>query len=469
MTESVTFREPALEAEYRREGFVVAPLLDRREIEHLLAGYRALVPPGDHGLTIDFMRPDRTYMHQIAELIEPVWARHFPELFVDHRPVLTSFITKHPGPTSNMFLHEDRTLVDERHFRSGTLWVPLVDVGPDLDNGGLQLIPKSHLLNEVMAGTDTPELFRPYTEYLEELLQTAAMPAGHALYYDTRTLHASPPNLSSAPREAIVCAVAPRAADLIHVVGTSRRHRRVHRVDEAFFLEVHPHTVRSEEIEERYPVLMEFDDDSRLGPDRVVELLGADRPAGTAGPRRPQPAIAGVRVGERRLPLLHRDLPLRAADLSAPQAVRSPHLDVEQVYGAVGTVAVDRNDDATWTDLVRPLATDVPVAAMVAVDARSRAVIRLAGGPTDEPWMIDVVDVGTCAADLDVGDSSLLLDETMTLEIDPGVAGALRFTNRGVGPLALLLTCTRVPALGLPQATSRARRLGRRLRSVVSG
>jgi hypothetical protein len=270
-----TFRDPALESAYREQGFVVTPLLDATEVDELRAGYEAIIPPGDHGLTIDYMRPDRRAMYEIAALVEPAWARHFPELFADHRAVFTTFVTKHPGEASNMFLHEDRTFVDERRFRAGTLWVPLVDTGPGLNNGGLEVIPRSHLLSDAWSGTDTPELYRPYEDYLRERLVPVAVPAGHALFYDTRTLHASPANLSSNARPSIVCAVAPRAAELIHVMATSERHRRVHRVDEQFYLDVHPHAV-DERVEASYPVIDEFDDDSRLTADDVVAILGPD-------------------------------------------------------------------------------------------------------------------------------------------------------------------------------------------------
>jgi hypothetical protein len=452
---AATFRDPALEATYRDLGFVVMPFLASDEVEHLRAGYRALVPPGDHGLTVDFMRPDRRYMYEILELVEPVLRRHVPEAFIDHRTVLNTFVTKHPGPASNMYLHEDRTLVDERRFRSGTLWIPLVDVGPDLDNGALELIPRSHLLNHTMSGTDTPELFRPYEAYLRGHLRPIAVPAGHALYYDMRTLHASHPNRSSSPREALVCAVAPQAADLIHVIGTSRRHRRVHRVDEAFFLDVHPHAVDSEHLQARWPLIHEFDDNSRLGAEEVTELFTSDpHDDGRLGPLLPTVAPTGIQIGERRLPLLDADLPLSVADLPAAPRLRARGLRVEVGQGSVGAVAVGPDGDgqaAPWSDTLRPLTTSVPVGALLAIDAGSRAIIHLRtrGRPLrrrspERAWSIDLVDVAPGTAELAVAGASMQLDESMCL----GVGGAvtrLEVTNRGSGLVALFLTRTRPP------------------------
>jgi hypothetical protein len=271
-----TLRDEERQAELAVRGVTVLPFLEPHEVERLRAGYRALAADDDHGLTIDYMRPDRGFMASIAALVAPVWERHFDEVFVDHRPVFATFVVKHPGEASNMFLHEDRTYVDERQHRAGVLWIPLVDVGPGLDNGGLEVIPGSHRLTTAWSGTDTPELFRPFEDHLRERLEPHTVPAGWTAFYDTRLLHASPANRSSEPREALVCAVAPRAADLIHVVATSPTHRKVHRVDEHFFVDVHPHAVERS-LDDRYPVIEEFDDASSLTLDDVRAILGEER------------------------------------------------------------------------------------------------------------------------------------------------------------------------------------------------
>jgi hypothetical protein len=278
-----TLRDPEREAELAARGVTVIPFLTPDEVEHLRDGYYAIAAEGDDGLTIDYMRPDRAFMQSIADLVAPIWERHFDEVFVDHRPVFTTFVVKHPGDASNMFLHEDRTYVDERKHRAGALWIPLVDVGPGLDNGGLEVIPGSHRLTTAWSGTDTPELFRPFEELLRSRLEPLSVPAGSAAFYDTRLLHASPANHSSRPREALVCAVAPRGADLVHVVATSPRHRVVHRVDPSFFVDVHPHTI-SAGLDDRYPVIEELDDDSTLTLDDILAVLGVAEPA--ARPRR---------------------------------------------------------------------------------------------------------------------------------------------------------------------------------------
>ena len=270
---AVTFRDETLERCYRDDGFVTMPFLDRGEIDEITSIYWSLAPDGDSGLTVDYLRPDRHYMAAISEMLAPVWARHFPLVFTGHRAIFVTFVVKHPGPTSDMFLHEDRSWVDERRLRSGTLWIPMVDIGPDLSNGGLQIVRHSHRLATTWSGTGTPDLIRPYERELRGALEPLTMAAGTAVYYDSRTLHASPANFSDAPRVALACGVAPADAQLIHVVAAGPRHRRIYAVDEEFFIRYGPREI-IDGMPPQYPVIEEHDEDPVLTAHQVRAVVG---------------------------------------------------------------------------------------------------------------------------------------------------------------------------------------------------
>lgn len=271
-----TLRDPEHERAYLDDGFVVMPFLEPHEVAALTQAYWEMALDDDHGLTIDYARPDRAFMSRIEELLQPVWDRHFDDVFVDHVPVCASFIVKHPGPASNMFLHEDRTWVDERRFRSGTLWIPLADVGPDTDNGGLQIIRHSHLRMAGWSGTGTPDVIAPHHDQLRHGLEWVTAPAGHAVYYDSRTIHASPANRSDAARIVIACGVAPRAAQLIHVLGDGATGRRVFAVDHQFFIR-HDLAAIPRALEEDYTLLEDFTEDASLTPGDVTSIVVAAR------------------------------------------------------------------------------------------------------------------------------------------------------------------------------------------------
>jgi ectoine hydroxylase-related dioxygenase (phytanoyl-CoA dioxygenase family) len=219
------------------------------------------------------MRPDRSVMRTLRDLLDPVWRAHLPRLFHDPAVAMATVVTKHPGDQSGMFLHEDRTFVDESRARAYTVWIPLVPVGPDLDNGGLQIVPGSHRLPTGLAGSNTPDLIRPFEAELRARLVPVTAEAGDAVVYDTRTLHASAPNLSGEPRPALTFAVVPDDEVMIHVVATSPTHRRVHAVTPDFFVEHHPREIEVE-MPEDCPVIAEYDEEPSLTADDVARVLG---------------------------------------------------------------------------------------------------------------------------------------------------------------------------------------------------
>lgn len=267
-----------LDAVLAAQGYVVLPLLAPGVVEALVEARARLAPAGDDGLTVDYMRPDRSIMRAVRSLVEPVWEEHLRPVFTDHQLVMATFVVKHPGHESGMFLHEDRSYVEEPGARAHTVWIPLTDVGPTLANGTLEIVPRSHRLASALSGSNTPELFRPYERHLRERLVPLEMAAGSAAIYDTRTLHASRPNLSGAPRVAVVCAVAPRGERLIHVRATSATGRRVHLVTPDFFVEHHPRRIE-EAMPPDCPVVREYEDECAIpSPAEVAAAVGGPLP-----------------------------------------------------------------------------------------------------------------------------------------------------------------------------------------------
>jgi ectoine hydroxylase-related dioxygenase (phytanoyl-CoA dioxygenase family) len=247
-------RDEAADLELATAGYAIVPLFDADEVAEIRARCRAgLARPDEPGpMAFDYMQEDRGAMRRVEDLLAPVWEQHLPELFADHEVVFSTFVLKPPGHGSGMFLHDDRTFVDEEQHRAFTVWVPLVDVSPELDNGTLYLVPGSHRIMPAASGTGTPDWIRPYERYLERFLQPVRMRAGEALVYDTKTLHGSTANLTDTTREAIATAIAPRGAELIHVVADGPQ-RQVHVVDHDFFLDVHPNDIAAHGMPERYP------------------------------------------------------------------------------------------------------------------------------------------------------------------------------------------------------------------------
>jgi len=263
--------------ELARRGFTVVPLVPPAVVAELAALQASFAEPADAGLTVDYMRADRSVMRALAVALAPIWEALLPDVFVGRRPVMSTFVVKHPGDQSGMFLHEDRSYVDERRARAHTVWIPLSDVGPDLGNGTLEIVPGSHRLATTLGGSHTPDLFRPYERRLRQHLVPVRARAGEAVVYDSRTLHASGPNHTTVPRVALVCAVAPVDEPLLHVVATGRTHRRVHRVTPSFFVEHHPRQIEVA-MPDDCPVVAEYDEEPVLDPAALTSVVGGPVP-----------------------------------------------------------------------------------------------------------------------------------------------------------------------------------------------
>lgn len=254
-------------------GYFVCPLLDEATVGYLLSRYWAMVPPGEQGLQVDYMRSDRAAYRRLAQMGDDAVRAPLTERLGPFDPTLTTFVTKHPDPDSEMFLHDDRTVLDDGALAL-TVWVPLVDTSAALDNGPLAVVENSHRVGRGPSGSLTPQWMPVYESALRQRLVTLDVPAGHAVIYDGRLVHCSAANRSADARVALIAAVVPPGSQPIHVVATSATRRRVLAVDRDFFFDHHVRDVEAA-IPAGYPTLREFDESQHLDPADLAEVLAA--------------------------------------------------------------------------------------------------------------------------------------------------------------------------------------------------
>lgn len=463
--------DETLDAQLRRDGFAVIPLLEASEVERLRRAYWEHPPEETRGMVVDYMFRDRAAMHRTRALAEPLFRLHGPEHFADQRLVLATFAVKHPGGSeSAFFLHDDRSYVDESRFRTTTVWIPLVDVGPGRDNGGLQVVPRSHHLPTGLAGSLTPDLIRPYERSLRSQLVQPSVRAGEALVYDTRVLHASPENRSDQARVALALALAPKEADLLHVVATGRRHRRVHAIDETFFLDHHVRDVEAS-VDPHYPVVEEYDDHHELTPTEVADVLGGPVPeklvvlpgdlnehTDPASLHPPPTHVLSVQPAATDLAIMAGHLagsgePIVTMSVSGGAA--ASHQGVRRALrsthgGPIGSV-IER----------APIPRSAVDADVVILDPGARVTLELEAG---RRWVhhLTVADCPPTGSGLRSGGCAMNLAPSTRVDLPPGASVTL--WNEGPGPLAAVVS--RSPA-ALLTTIDGARRLPETLSAAV--
>ena len=441
--------DPELDAALACDSIVCVPLVDPAVLAGVEAAYWEIAPPGESGIVLDYLRSDPALKRRLAALMEPVWDQVIPSLLVHHYPVYTSFVVKHPGEGSSLYLHRDLHVDDERRRRTFALWMPLVDTGPELDNGPLAFVRGSEAVRYGSFGPNAVGTFAPYDASLRERLEPMTVAAGSALVYDARLLHASEPNRSDRPRVAVGCLLARRDQAVTQVVATGRRHRRLHEVDRDYFLDHAPEDVAVAGMPERYPVVEEYDEtpavttEEVLGPvlarGAVREVVVPGDLEALAGGRAALPTRRGRRPGH------DHDLAVVAADLPPLGSTVAGGVDVASgdAVGALDLVR-DRRRVApvpeAVPDVVVPLSRwRTRDATLVVVDGGGRRTLTApAGGRHHEVVVLECPAVRSGAiaegrvAELDLG---------LVLELPAGEP--VHLWNDGPGPLVVVV---RAPA-----------------------
>lgn len=176
--------------------------------------------------------PDR---ERFLDTMAPFWARIARRACVDHRIVTSSLITKAQGPDSVVPLHQDPNLVDERRYRSVTLWIPLEDVSAEAGNGPLHALVGSHLVADALRGirimpSFTMDMARlwPHTVPIEAR-------AGDVVVLDSRLVHGSTPNETATARATVAAIAVPTQAPLEILVAATDDAIEVRGVDDQWY------------------------------------------------------------------------------------------------------------------------------------------------------------------------------------------------------------------------------------------
>jgi hypothetical protein len=198
------FTDPKLDGDFTRDGYVVLPLLNEREVERLKAAYTADVPELPEPIVMTGMGTDLARRKRLGDrLYEVLWppmARLMPDFTI---VTGRNFIVKRGADgAGRMLMHQDFSFVDQTVERGVHVWIPLVDVNHE--NGCLKVSPGSHRLINHIAGPGG--LPNPYDAVLDELDRhcTVSLPmkAGEAVFFDERLMHGSEPNMIPADRPA---------------------------------------------------------------------------------------------------------------------------------------------------------------------------------------------------------------------------------------------------------------------------
>lgn len=195
------FKDPDLQANFDREGYVIVRLLEDKTIKKLLSLYEEMYPHGVEGFFSTTFENDPVHRKKVSQSIQELCKARLDELFKEYKVMFSSFIVKAPDEKSELILHQDMTLVNESKFTGTNVWCPLIDL--DEKNGAIQLVPQSHRFYFTYRGASLPDIYDNVKDCVKSYLKPLYLKAGEAVIFDQSIIHYSPRNKSETERPVI--------------------------------------------------------------------------------------------------------------------------------------------------------------------------------------------------------------------------------------------------------------------------
>lgn len=207
--------------EFKENGFIVVDLLDSLSLSKLNAVYSVIPINKNQGFytSLNFEhKHERNWADsKIKKIVSPKVFSFLP----NYLPFLGSFTIKKPGETSDLQLHLDWSITDERHHKAIGVWIPLCDTNSE--NGTLGLLKGSHkfpysvrgsLVNFIFSEGNGPNILDQFAN--NYTATEIAINKGQAIIYDLSLAHFSKPNISKYERVAINLIMIPENAETFH-------------------------------------------------------------------------------------------------------------------------------------------------------------------------------------------------------------------------------------------------------------
>ncbi|MFT5621386.1 MAG: hypothetical protein ACI9QR_001724 [Flavobacteriaceae bacterium] len=234
------FHTTAQQELFEKQGFlVIENFLNTEEVAHMDELFDEIHPNlPKSGFYAGSYSKDFEYKKKVSEEIKVVYHRAYEAHFKDYTPFGGAFLFKMPSPDSDLFIHQDWTVVDESKHIALNVWVPLCDI--TLENGPLMVLPGSHYNNYPVVRAPTMRYFfdNDYERAMRQL-EPILVKAGTAVVLNQSLVHYSPPNASGKIRKAITAGIKTKDAQMIFHFKDPQKNENIlekFEMDDDFFI-----------------------------------------------------------------------------------------------------------------------------------------------------------------------------------------------------------------------------------------
>lgn len=226
---NVVFRDPVLEEEFNKNGYVKVPFLSAEEVEHLKKMFFDTIAEsggpktandvdfennGDISYDFTFIDRNTDYKKKVYAIITEAFQKKADQYLNNYTPIIANYIRKKEGG-GEVPMHQNWAFVNEEKYTSVSIWVPMVDSNEA--NGTLQMVKGSHKRFGRLRGPMIPwELEKIKGQIIEKHLTPMNIKAGEGIILDDSIVHYSNINKTPGLRLAIQLIMIPAETSSIH-------------------------------------------------------------------------------------------------------------------------------------------------------------------------------------------------------------------------------------------------------------
>jgi ectoine hydroxylase-related dioxygenase (phytanoyl-CoA dioxygenase family) len=227
-------KDPKLQADFERHGFVVTRLFSGEQMSALLDLYHQHIRQTVTGLYESSRHNTYGVNRTINESIRDQIVIAGQDLFLPSKLYGGTFMVKSHIDSEVLPLHRDWNVVEPEKYRTFFVWCPLVDVS--VVNGCLFVLSGSHRYFRSLGSGSYPSDRFILPPDLHKHTEDIPLKAGEAILYSDDLFHGSYANNGSSDRIVVTARVMEEEAELVYFQKASERDVDVYQADEEFYL-----------------------------------------------------------------------------------------------------------------------------------------------------------------------------------------------------------------------------------------
>ena len=206
------FKDTALQRQFNEDGFVKLTLFGEDDIKQLHRIYTDYSPNPSTDFFSSSHENDYALKTEVSNALGKIIIPKLETILTNFTCFGCAFLTKGNGPNSELYMHQDWSIVDETKFVALNVWTPLQETNEE--NGTLELIKGSHHWNNALRAPTLPFYYEEYQDQLKEKLTVVPVLPTEVIILNQATIHYSKPNKTNKVRVAITSGVKTKDAPM---------------------------------------------------------------------------------------------------------------------------------------------------------------------------------------------------------------------------------------------------------------